>query len=179
MVKIACTYCGKKVKGIKTHLRYCEKAPTTPANVELKITAEAPTSLKETTTTATGGSIEIEQQQGGIIQEVKPEAAPVIVTETITTTKKEEPQKENYIMDYKDVADSVHQSLANLLELATRGKAKVEADDLDRLNRAGAGLLQKYDADGKLMKYSPEIAYVCTLTGIATEIILKLRQEKK
>lgn len=70
---------------------------------------------------------------------------------------------------YSEVADAVHQTTANLIKLFTENAVIVEKEKLLRLNVAGAKLLRKYDTDGQLLEYCPELAYFFTLADIATQ----------
>lgn len=80
---------------------------------------------------------------------------------------------------YTDVADAVHQTAANVIALLTEDRIRLEESKLGRLNTAGAHLLQKYDKDGRLLEYSPELAYVLTLADIGTQVYADIKRERR
>lgn len=179
-IKVTCDKCGKKgIKNIKKHLRYC---PGESVTVEMKVKEETTQPLPDSSA-STSSEISIEQQPGGILQD-KPKEEVKAVVELLQPSvkppqKPEQRQSNPYVVTYEDMANSVHESLARLVKLATDGQISIKDEDVGRLNRAGAGLLYKYDADGKMLKYSPELVYVGTLIGITTEIILERKERMK
>ncbi|MFW5852555.1 MAG: hypothetical protein ACOCUR_00840 [Nanoarchaeota archaeon] len=76
------------------------------------------------------------------------------------------------------LAKTIHSVGRNLVSVSTDGGVEIQDDDLEELNNAGAQLLNKYDKDGKLAEYSPEIAYGMTLASITTQV-MAFRKEKK
>ena len=80
---------------------------------------------------------------------------------------------------YKTVADSIHQALSGIVSLATNKKVQIQDNQIERLNESGVALLKKYDTNGKLLEYSPEIAYVLTLADISAQVYIETRKNKK
>lgn len=108
---------------------------------------------------------EILQQQPTNPQEVKPEE----------TKPVEDIDREKM---YTAVADSVHQALAGIVSLSTNKEVQIKPEQIEKLNTSGVLLLKKYDVNGKLLEYSPEIAYCLTLADIGTQVYLELRKKK-
>jgi hypothetical protein len=129
---------------------------------------------KKTQSTAVEEKIEVQPQSTEILQ-VQPEAPKVEGLET-----KETPQENDIERDkmYNAVADSVHQALAGIVNLATNKTVQINEKQIEKLNVSGVLLLKKYDVDGKLLEYSPEIAYVLTLADIGTQVYLELRKKR-
>lgn len=79
---------------------------------------------------------------------------------------------------YTAVADSIHQALAGIVSLSTNKEVQINEKQIEKLNTSGVLLLKKYDVNGKLLEYSPEIAYCLTLADIGTQVYLELRKKK-
>src|SRR3989344_6312701 len=107
---------------------------------------------------------EILQQQPTTQQEIKPEVKP---EDNIDREKM-----------YTAVADSIHQALAGIVSLSTNKEVQINEKQIEKLNTSGVLLLKKYDVNGKLLEYSPEIAYCLTLADIGTQVYLELRKKK-
>lgn len=79
---------------------------------------------------------------------------------------------------YNTVADSIHQALAGIVSLTTNKAVQIDENQIGRLNDSGVMLLKKYDTNGKLLEYSPEIAYVLTLADISAQVYIEMRKKK-
>jgi hypothetical protein len=111
---------------------------------------------------------EILQEQPPIKQEVQEVREPEIKPEENIDREKM----------YTAVADSVHQALAGIVSLSTNKEVQINEKQIEKLNTSGVLLLKKYDVNGKLLEYSPEIAYCLTLADIGTQVYLELRKKK-
>ena len=80
---------------------------------------------------------------------------------------------------YNTVADSIHQALAGIVALTTNKAVQINESQVGRLNESGVALLKKYDTSGKLLEYSPEIAYVLTLADISAQVYIELKKKRK
>ncbi len=80
---------------------------------------------------------------------------------------------------YNTVADSIHQALAGIVSLTTNKAVQIQDNQIERLNDSGVALLKKYDTNGKLLEYSPEIAYVLTLADISAQVYIELKKKRK
>lgn len=80
---------------------------------------------------------------------------------------------------YEAVADAVHQTGANLCRVFTQERVSVQPEYIQRLNKCLVLLLRKYDKDGTVLEYSPEIAYVLTLADIATLVMADYQRQKE
>lgn len=107
---------------------------------------------------------DILQQQPTNPQEIKPEVKPV-----------EDVDREKM---YNAVADSIHQALAGIVSLSTNKEMQINEKQIEKLNTSGVLLLKKYDVNGKMLEYSPEIAYCLTLADIGTQVYLELRKKR-
>ncbi len=81
------------------------------------------------------------------------------------------------IRQYQHLAEAVHLSIANVLGLITEGRVSIEDKQLVRLNECGAHILQKYDKNGQILQYSPEIAYILTLADIGTQVYADFKRQ--
>lgn len=79
---------------------------------------------------------------------------------------------------YTAVADSIHQALAGIVSLSTNKEVQITPQQIEKLNTSGVLLLKKYDTSGKLLEYSPEIAYCLTLADIGSQVYIELRKKK-
>jgi|GEM_PF-1216069 len=127
---------------------------------------------------ATSDKIEVQQQPTEIFQQEqkKTEELPKEIQPVANVT----PQEENLDREkmYTAVADSIHQALAGIVSLSTSKALQISKEQIDKLNTSGVLLLKKYDSSGKVLEYSPEIAYCLTLADIGTQVYLELRKKK-
>ena len=79
---------------------------------------------------------------------------------------------------YTAVADSIHQALAGIVSLSTNKEVQINEKQIEKLNTSGVLLLKKYDKSGKMLEYSPEIAYCLTLADIGSQVYIELRKKK-
>ncbi|MBI4140671.1 hypothetical protein HY485_02425 [Candidatus Woesearchaeota archaeon] len=79
---------------------------------------------------------------------------------------------------YEVLANSLHQSVNDLIIFATKGKLRMQKEQLDRLNECGSQVLHKYDKSGKIAQYVPELAYVLTLTDVVAQVLLVMKKDE-
>jgi len=120
--------------------------------------------------------IEVQPQENQILQ--KPEAPKVEGTETPTVQAAPQEQDIDKEKMYTAVADSIHQALAGIVSIATNKEVQIKTEQIEKLNTSGVLLLKKYDTSGKLLEYSPEIAYCLTIADIGTQVYMELRKKK-
>lgn len=130
---------------------------------------------------AESGAVKMGEQDGGIAADYGQDLEPIDdgtdITES-TQSRETAPQiGQNYQEMAYHLADSVHQVLANLVNYMTRGKVKVQKEGVHRLNICGVELIKKYDKDGTLFEFGPELAYVLTLADIGTQVYAELRMQ--
>ncbi|MBI4016768.1 MAG: hypothetical protein HY363_03685 [Candidatus Aenigmarchaeota archaeon] len=82
------------------------------------------------------------------------------------------------LKSYEVLANSLHQSVNDFIIFATKGKLRMQKEQLDRLNECGAQVLNKYDKNGTVAKYVPELAYVLTLTDVVAQVLLVMKKDE-
>lgn len=115
--------------------------------------------------------IEVQPQEAQILQQ-QPE---IKEAQEVTQEPKQDLDREKM---YNAVADSIHQALAGIVSLSTNKEVQISEQQIEKLNTSGVLLLKKYDVNGKLLEYSPEIAYCLTLADIGTQVYLELRKKR-
>jgi hypothetical protein len=115
--------------------------------------------------------------------EVVPQATDILQQQLVQPTQTQTPEvKPIEDVDrekmYTAVADSIHQALAGIVSLSTNKEVQINEKQIEKLNTSGVLLLKKYDVNGKMLEYSPEIAYCLTLADIGTQVYLELRKKR-
>lgn len=146
----------KKGTGVKADITTINKAWKEYQGKEGKVVEEKIEVVPQTS--------EILQQQPTTTEEVKPEVKP---EDNVDREKM-----------YTAVADSIHQALAGIVSLSTNKEVQINEKQIEKLNTSGVLLLKKYDTSGKLLEYSPEIAYCLTLADIGSQVYIELRKKK-
>lgn len=123
--------------------------------------------------------IQVEAQPGQpFLAEPLPAEVPAI-PEKATEPMQEQPKEPSMNKEmYKAIANAFHQTSANILEIATKGKHKVMASEVELLNEGGVVIIKKYDKSRFMEKYSAELAYGLTLLGIASRIMIEIQADK-
>lgn len=128
---------------------------------------------------------EQQQKEGNVVEEkieVVPQPTEILQQSLKPQDNQEQPKPEVQDIDrekmYTAVADSVHQALAGIVSLSTNKEVQIKPEQIEKLNTSGVLLLKKYDVNGKLLEYSPEIAYCLTLADIGSQVYIELRRKK-
>jgi hypothetical protein len=128
---------------------------------------------------------EHQEKEGKVVEEkieVVPQATEILQQPTNSEETKAPEVKPEENIDrekmYTAVADSIHQALAGIVSLSTNKEVQINEKQIEKLNTSGVLLLKKYDVNGKMLEYSPEIAYCLTLADIGTQVYLELRKKK-
>ena len=82
------------------------------------------------------------------------------------------------LKSYEVLANSLHQSVNDFIIFATKGRMRMQKEQLERLNECGAQVLHKYDKNGKVAQYVPELAYVLTLTDVVAQVLLVMKKDE-
>ncbi|MEK6915885.1 MAG: hypothetical protein AABW89_05085 [Nanoarchaeota archaeon] len=145
------------------------------------------TGVKADITTINKAWKEFQEKEKSAVEEkieVVPQATEILQQQPVTAQSEEKTvevkPEENLDREkmYTAVADSVHQALAGIVSLSTNKEVQINEKQIEKLNTSGVLLLKKYDVNGKLLEYSPEIAYCLTLADIGTQVYLELRKKK-
>lgn len=121
--------------------------------------------------------VAVTAQAGEVMVKSDAEEKPKATLPAVSVTLAPGPGQDAILM-YENVAEAIHQTCANLITLFTENRIKLESDKLKRLNTCGAYILRKYDKDGKILEYSPELAYVLTLADVATMVWVDIKKHK-
>lgn len=78
----------------------------------------------------------------------------------------------------KAMINSIHKTGGFLLSKMSGDKFRISDQEIDLLNDAGVQLLNKYDDDGSLTEYAPEIAYGVTVLGIMGRYAVEVNKDK-
>lgn len=99
----------------------------------------------------------------------------------VTPSEVIKPGKEEPVWDYamyKAFANSVHQTVANFIQLFTKDKVVIGQDKIEMLDKCGVALLKKWDKTGFIERYGLELAYGLTLLDIGSQVYIELQRQK-
>ena len=192
--RIKCQWgCGKKIKDADSHARYCSAhsvrnecadSARAPEN-DSAAHQEAP-SIKTTKDAFLSGETHTFQELTNEWNKVKDELK-VSDDELLSQKQQKVQQIQNNIVSnidcaqlksYEVLANSLHQSVNDFIIFATKGKLRMQKEQLERLNECGAQVLHKYDKNGKIAQYVPELAYVLTLTDVVAQVLLVMKKDE-
>lgn len=80
---------------------------------------------------------------------------------------------------YLVMARGIHRLERDLLKSFTNGRVHLDDELLRDLDQAGAELLRKYDPDGQVAEYGPEIGYLAAQASVVFQYIAYKREEKQ
>lgn len=125
-------------------------------------------------------TITVEQQEDNILQPKLEQPIQPIYTESaksvsnVVNTPVAASKSDEFAMSADDliiIANSIHQTLANIAKIASNGVIVIDNSHISALNKLGARLIKKYDKNDFLEKWFLEVSYGVTmlntiLTGI-------------
>lgn len=197
--KVVCPWgCGKRIKHLGSHKRVChvrngvEHSAVHNAEHSAELSAEHDAVHQSTTSTNTtkdaflSGETHTFQELASEWNKVKDELK---VNDDELLPQKAQKSTENLststsvvdgaqLRSYEVLANSLHQSINDFIIFATKGKLRMQKEQLDRLNECGAQVLHKYDKNGKIAHYVPELAYVLTLTDVVAQVLLVMKKDE-
>ena len=192
--RIKCLWgCGRKIKDADSHARYCsahsvrnECADSARAPENNSAAHQEAPSINSTKDAFLSGETHTFQELASEWNKVKDElkvsddellpqkAQKSVETVGIAASAVDGAQ----LKSYEVLANSLHQSVNDFIIFATKGKLRMQKEQLDRLNECGAQVLHKYDKNGKIAQYVPELAYVLTLTDVVAQVLLVMKKDE-
>jgi len=192
--KVVCPWgCGKRIKHLGSHKRVCHvrNGAKHSAVHSVELSAEHDAVHQSTTSTNTtkdafmSDETHTFQELANEWNKVKDELK-VSDDELVPKTSRNGEQNVRaeasgvdgaQLKSYEILANSLHQSVNDFIIFATKGKLRMQKEQLDRLNECGAQVLYKYDKNGKIAHYVPELAYVLTLTDVVAQVLLVMKKD--